>query len=491
MQDDLRTNAPELPAASTSTTSQATSASTLGRIAVRVTVWTSIGTYLNQFIAFVATLVMTRLLDPSVFGMFSLATFWYTLLNLRPKSGISYSAIRQPESNGTLLGTYWGVDALMAVGSLILSIVTGLILLWLNVTLPSLNYTPLMVISVVVLMLVDGISVMVSPLSLILEKEMQLSRLTLVTLAATVTAYGAAIILALNGAGIRFAGRQHHHDPDFDCRRMGRVPTALAPGLSLALAFRSAARPPPGTRRIANWPVTHGAGIDRDAVRQLSHRHICGGNDPRLLRSAYRIAHWPNILRLIVSRGISDSPGTRRSGSLDTRCALSMGTTDLNTDCVVRFFGAGIVKILYTDRHSEMRITRGSDAHSPPGRSCPLLVGHFTGDHRRTVTRTAVQAASLCCSIVPDLAQRNTTGRGHNHGVSFQFELSVHFSASALVTTECFWRTCWRSDGSDLGATGSATISRMEYATSDRARDVDRFPGRWNIYAGAVHPAPG
>lgn len=152
---------------------QAMSTSTLGRIAVRVTVWTGIGTYLNQLIGFVATLVMTRLLDPSVFGTFSLATFWYTLLNLRPKAGINYSAIRQPESNGTLLGTFWGLDALLAIGSLILSIVTGIILLWLTATQPSFIYTPLMIASVVVLMVVDAVSVIVSPLSLLLEKEMQ------------------------------------------------------------------------------------------------------------------------------------------------------------------------------------------------------------------------------------------------------------------------------------------------------------------------------
>ena len=78
-----------------------------------------------------------------------------------------------------------GLDALLAIGSLLLSIVAGLILLWLNTRLPSLNYTPFMVISLIVLMMVEGISVIVSPLSMILEKEMQLSRLTLVRNRAT------------------------------------------------------------------------------------------------------------------------------------------------------------------------------------------------------------------------------------------------------------------------------------------------------------------
>ena len=78
------------------------SGSTLARIAVRSTVWTSLGTYLNQFIGFGAVLAMTRILSPEVFGFFSLGTFWSSLLNLRPKSGLSYAAIRQPHADGDL-----------------------------------------------------------------------------------------------------------------------------------------------------------------------------------------------------------------------------------------------------------------------------------------------------------------------------------------------------------------------------------------------------
>ena len=180
------------------------STSTLGRIAVRVTVWTGIGTYLNQPASGSwRPLVMTRLLDPSVFGTFSLATFWYTLLNLRSKAGINYSAIRQTESNGTLLGTFWGLDALLAIGSLDSEhchrreSCCGLN----TATASSVIYTPLMIGSIIVLMLVDGLSVIVSPLSLILEKELQLSRLMLVSLVAALIAYGRPSP-GLEGAGV-------------------------------------------------------------------------------------------------------------------------------------------------------------------------------------------------------------------------------------------------------------------------------------------------
>jgi O-antigen/teichoic acid export membrane protein len=177
-------------------------ASMLGRLAVRITVWTSIGTYLCQLVGFMATLALTRLLTPEVFGIFSLATFWFTLLNLRSKLGIHYSAIRQAESNGTLAGTYWGLDAVLAGLSLIVSVVVGVVLLRLSNVLPQLGYTPLMIGTIIVLMLADNSSAIVSPLSMILEKEMQVSRLTLVTLIAAISAYSIAIVLALRGAGI-------------------------------------------------------------------------------------------------------------------------------------------------------------------------------------------------------------------------------------------------------------------------------------------------
>src|SRR5450759_3143194 len=104
------------------------SGSTLARIAVRSTVWVGLGSYATQIIGFVATIAMTRILSPEVFGFFSLATFWFTLLNLRTKSGINYASIRQPENSGDLLGTYLALDAASALLSLILSIVAGLIL---------------------------------------------------------------------------------------------------------------------------------------------------------------------------------------------------------------------------------------------------------------------------------------------------------------------------------------------------------------------------
>ena len=379
--------------------------STLGRIAVRITVWASIGTYLNQFIAFGATLVMTRLLDPSVFGTFSLATFWYTLLNLRPKAGLNYSAIRRPESNNTLLGTYWAVDVVLAIGSLVLSVIVGLVLLYLNAMFPSLNYTPAVVISLVVLMLVDAASASFSPLSMILEKELQVSRLALVALGAAIIAYAVAIMLAFGGAGIgallainaitmlvsgigivivcrrrwpsAFKGRWH-----FD-RALARrlVRDGLPTGLSLT-AFNSI------VTQYDNFLIGTFVGVT-----------TLGYYD-----RAYRIAHWTNILLTLVisrvgfltfSRVRDDAPRLTQAVRLSLWVLLTLGIPMT----LMLFFGAAdIVKILYTDRYSESAyFLRFLTIYSlfSPFISLAFWLAVSVGDHRRSVFLTTVQAATL------------------------------------------------------------------------------------------------
>jgi PST family polysaccharide transporter len=383
----------------------ATSTSPLGRIAVRITVWAGIGSYLNQFIAFGATLIMTRLLDPAVFGTFSLATFWYTLLNLRPKAGLTYAAIRRSESDNTLLGTYWGVDLVLAVGSLVLSIIVGIALLYLNTVFPTLNYTPAIVISLVVLMLVDAGSALFSPLSMILEKEMQVSRLVLVALAAALAAYGVAIVLAFNGVGL-------------GALLAINIITMLISGVGIVIVCR---------RR---WPQAfHGRWhFDRTLARRLVRDGLPTGLSLTAINSivtqydnfligtfvgvttlgyydrAYRIAHWTNILLTIViarvgfltfTRVRDDVPRLTHAVRLSFWVMLTLGIPM----ALVLFFGAAdIVKILYTDRYSESAYyLRFLTIYSllSPFISLAFWLAVSVGDHRRSVTLTAVQAGTL------------------------------------------------------------------------------------------------
>jgi O-antigen/teichoic acid export membrane protein len=133
----------------------------LAQTAVRSTIWVTLGTYLNQLIGFVSILVMTRLLTPEIFGWFSLATFWSTLLSVRTKLGLNYAAIRQPATNGKLMGTYTVLEVVAAVSSFVLSIVTGLILL-------ALGAASEVVTALIVLVTVECLGVLAYPFSMAL-----------------------------------------------------------------------------------------------------------------------------------------------------------------------------------------------------------------------------------------------------------------------------------------------------------------------------------
>ena len=190
MQDDPSAAEPQANAAAGPTNTRA-----LARRAVRSTVWVTLGTYLNQLIGFVSILVMTRLLTPEIFGWFSLATFWSTLLSVRAKLGLNYAAIRQPATDGKLMGTYTVLELIAAVSSFGLSIVTGLILL-------ALGTASEVVMALIVLVTVECLGVLAYPFGMALDKEMEISRLTLVGLIAATVAYVVAIGLALAGVGL-------------------------------------------------------------------------------------------------------------------------------------------------------------------------------------------------------------------------------------------------------------------------------------------------
>jgi PST family polysaccharide transporter len=167
----------------------------VGRLAVRNTVWLTLFSYIGQFIAFAATIILTRQLGPEVFGVFAIGMFWTGLLSLRAKFGLTPAGIRQPELNGQLLGSYYVLDLVLSGISLMLAVVAA-------VALPRLGYAPQVSYVVIVMMLVDALPALVNPLGLALEKEMQISRLTLVYLVSTFITYGLAIVLAFAGAGL-------------------------------------------------------------------------------------------------------------------------------------------------------------------------------------------------------------------------------------------------------------------------------------------------
>ena len=162
----------------------------LARIALRNTLWVSLGSYLQQILGFGMNLVLARLLPVETYGYFSMATFWSSQLEVRNKSGLTYAAIQQTDLDGELLGTFLGVDLALAGLQFLLGVVAAGVLAWLG-------YPTVVVVALLVLMAAESITALVGPLDMALEKELQLSRLTLLGLIGSAIGYAAAVTLAL------------------------------------------------------------------------------------------------------------------------------------------------------------------------------------------------------------------------------------------------------------------------------------------------------
>jgi PST family polysaccharide transporter len=173
-----------------------TSSKSIARIALRNTVWTLIGNNILQIIGFVSILILTRLLNPDIFGIFSLASFWSGLLSLRPKFALSYAAIRQPALDGKLLGTYAGLDLMIAGISMILTLACAAIMAYFQL------YQSAVIKMILLASFAENVTAIVGALGMALEKEMQLSRSMLSAIISSFIGYASAIFLAWQGVGL-------------------------------------------------------------------------------------------------------------------------------------------------------------------------------------------------------------------------------------------------------------------------------------------------
>ena len=169
--------------------------STTGRLAVRNTLWLTIGSYAGQLIGFCATLVLVRALTPEIFGYLSIGLFWSSLLGLSAKFGLYYSSIRQSTLDCDLLGTYFRLEAVLGGASFLISVVAAFILI-------QIGYSPQVGLVIIISAGIACISVLTAPYVLAAEKEMQLSRISILGVFGSAIAYVVAIGLALAGAGI-------------------------------------------------------------------------------------------------------------------------------------------------------------------------------------------------------------------------------------------------------------------------------------------------
>jgi PST family polysaccharide transporter len=321
-----------------------------------------------------------------------------------------------------------------------------------------------MIASFIVLMLTEGISVIVSPLSLILEKEMQLSRLTLVSLAAALIAYGVAIVLALSGAGVGAL----------------LAVNAVTTVISIVGVFVVCRRRWPQAfhwhwhfdRQLARRLVREGlpTGMSLTALGSIVTQFdnfligtFVGATTLGYYDRAYRIASWPNILlTMIVSRvGFltftkvrDDQAHLTHAVRLSFWVLLTLGIPI----ALVLFFGADdVVKILYTNRYSESAyFLRFLTLYSLvwPFVSLGFWLAISLGNHRRTVVMTTVQAASIVLLGTPLTLRFSANGTL----LAVAITMVVAFSLSCQYVFQQVPLSVWNVFGAHTGALVAAIL---------------------------------
>ncbi len=143
---------------------------------------------------FAANLILTRLLTPADFGIFALATFFYSLLNLRPKLGIDQAFAQHPRTDAAASGTFAALSLGAGLATLALTLLAAPLLLFFHYEAPI----------VIALLVSAGIGVSDSIMGIAwvqLDKALLFTRVNLVTAVAFPLAYLPAFYLAFNGGG--------------------------------------------------------------------------------------------------------------------------------------------------------------------------------------------------------------------------------------------------------------------------------------------------
>jgi teichuronic acid exporter len=168
----------------------------IAKRAIHSVVWITVGNYAVQALAFAALLVLRSWLDPAIFGIFDLATFWCGVLGIRPKLGLHYAAIRQPTFNGALVGTQLGIDAAAGAVGVGIAAIAGPFIA------TTFGYDTTFATALIILFASDAVASLGSTFATVLERELHFRTTQIVTLVATLAGYVSALALGWNGFGI-------------------------------------------------------------------------------------------------------------------------------------------------------------------------------------------------------------------------------------------------------------------------------------------------
>lgn len=378
---------------------------------------------------FLANLVLTRLLTPADFGIYSLAFFLYSVLNIRPKIGIDQAFGQRPETTAESSGTLAMLSVSAGLGSLLLTLAAAPLLL-------ALNYSPAVVLAALAFGVI-GVADSVMGIAWVqLDKALLFARVSLVTTIAFPLAYIPAFWLALNGAaywaliaqpaayslllliGLWWSARRYL--PEI-WRLRWRFSRALA-------------------RRFLTFGVVVGAAtIFSTLIYQFDNFLVgtfVGLSTLGFYDRAYRIAQWPNTVigSVLVrttfyaySRLQDDRARLTKTASMSlwiiTTLALPLAILIFIAahDLVLFLFGeAWLPSALFVQFLVVYSVLRPllDDGYS-------LFVA--TGHPRRATLVTVIQAAALVLAATPLTFRLGAVGTAVGVGVAFVVGLGVTY----------------------------------------------------------------
>ncbi len=139
-------------------------------------------------------LAMTRILAPEDFGVFALASFFFSVINLRPKAGITQAFARSKETTAELAGTHLVLDVMVGMATVLMAALLIIVLRYLGYPLEIL----LLILALAGMGVVDSFT---TTASVMLDKALYFRDTTLVSSLVFPLSYIPAFWLALHGGG--------------------------------------------------------------------------------------------------------------------------------------------------------------------------------------------------------------------------------------------------------------------------------------------------
>jgi PST family polysaccharide transporter len=408
----------------------------IARQAVRGTAYILASSYANMGMGILYGIVMARLLDPDHFGVFGLALFFFTLVDLRGKLGLDYAFIHRHPTTHDLIATHWLLQVLASTLTLILAVVAALIV-------PMFGYpavtAPLM-IALAAAMIVEAAG---TTARAALEKELIFARSTVIVTGALLASYVAAILLAASGYTY--------------WALVGQVAVNAALGsLGFWWAYRQIGQRPSirfsFNRDIARWMLRFGATIALSAVATfilLQFDNFLVGTFVSAATlgyyaQAYKVAQWPTgLVTHIVARASlptyaklqNDPPRLSRAFELSLWLILTVATP---LALAIFVSAPDFLILLYSEKWlPSAPLLRFLIAYSVLR---PLLddTGALfvaIGQPRRITIVLAVQALTLMLAATPLTLAFGATGAAIGVGVAFVVGIALTYRFVARTIT--------------------------------------------------------